>query len=93
MAYSSEFQSKRIWSQAEFFAGLVSQQIKPFKLIYDLYLQLELQNMKIPMFSLQLEHKIMYKFTFCLNTILGTSSYFIQNHYIVPWMFAWDENT
>lgn len=93
MAYSSSFQSKRTSSQAEFFAALVSQQIKPCKLIYNLYLQLELQNTKKnPEFSLQLEHKI-HMFIFCVKTILGTSSCFIQNHYILPCTFAWDENT
>lgn len=51
------------------------------------------EHEKTPIFSLQLEHRIIHIFTFCLNTILGTSSYFIQNHYIVPRMFAWDENS
>lgn len=41
MAYSSFLQSKRTFSQAEFFASLVPQQIALCKLIQALYLQLK----------------------------------------------------
>lgn len=41
MAYSPFFLSKTTFSQAEIFAGLAPQQIAPYKLIQDFYLQLK----------------------------------------------------
>lgn len=89
MAYSPFFLSKITFSQAEFFAGLVPQQIAPYKLIQDFYLQLKQFSPRKPWieFTVRTQNKI-YIHLLSKNNSCNSFSSFIQNHCIVLCVFA-----